>query len=196
MFLKVSLVSVAVSAAIHVGPSFAGDIYKIDPEHVSLMFSMQHDKWAKYQGTIRTIKGEIFFDKVDVAKSSVKVEMATESVDTLDKARDSELQGNNGFLNAANFPKISFESTNVVKTGDKSGKIVGNLSMAGATKSVPLDVTFDGEAISNWDGQMRVGFSATGKLNTSDFGMTGLAALDIGPVLDFTIEVEATKSQF
>ena len=42
---------------------------------------------------------------------------------------------------------------------------------------------------------MRVGFSATGKLNTNDFGMTGLDSLDIGPVLDFTIEVEATKSQ-
>ncbi|WP_136620721.1 MULTISPECIES: YceI family protein [Mesorhizobium] len=196
MFLKVSLVAIALWTATHVSPSFAGDTYRIDPEHVSLMFSMQHDKWAKYQGTIRTIKGEIFFDKVDVANSSVKVEMATGSVDTLDKARDSELQGNNGFLDGTQFPKISFESTKVEKTGDKSGKIVGNLSMAGVTKPVPLDVTFDGEAISNWDGQMRVGFSATGKLNTNDFGMTGLAALDIGPVLDFAIEVEATKSQF
>jgi polyisoprenoid-binding protein YceI len=194
MFLKISLVAIAVSTATYVCPSFAGDMYRIDREHVSIIFSMQHIKWAKYQGTIRTIEGEIFFDEVDVGKSSVKVEMATESVDTLDKARDRELQGNNGFLNASEFPKISFESTNVEKTGDKSGQIAGNLSMAGFTKPVTLDVIFDGQGISNWDGRMRVGFSATGKLNTNDFGMTGLAALDIGPVLDFTIEVEATKA--
>src|SRR4029079_8073075 len=101
-------------------PSFAADKYEIDPAHVSVNFSMQHDKWAKYQGTVRTIHGEIVFDREDLAKSSVSVSMATTSVDTLHSSRDAELQG---FMHVREFPKITFQSTSVEKTGDKTGKI-------------------------------------------------------------------------
>ena len=188
MAVKAMLAVIAASA--FASPGAAGDKYTIDHEHVSVNFSMQHSKWAKYQGTIRTIGGEIFFDRTDIAKSSVTVEMAATSVDTLDKARDSELQN---FMNVHEFPKISFVSTRAEKTGDAKGTITGNLSMAGVTKPVTLDVTFDGEGKSDWDGRMRVGFSATGKLDTDDFGLTGISGMDIGPELDFTIEVEAFK---
>jgi len=134
--------------------------------------------------------GEILFDKDDVTRSTVAVEIATASVDTLEANRDAELQGGNGFLNAAAFPKITFKSTGIERTGDKTGRIRGNLAMAGTTKPVTLDAIFDGEGVSE-DGLMRVGFSATGALNTNDFGLTGLRTLNIGPELDFTIEVEA-----
>jgi polyisoprenoid-binding protein YceI len=186
-----SLAALAVSAVTFVGPSLAAETYIIDRDHVSVNFTMQHDVWAKYQGTIRTIAGTILFDKADVAKSSVQVEMAAASVDTLDLGRDHELQGY-GFLMVRKNPKITFESTSVEKTGEKTGKIVGNFTMAGVTKPVSLDVIFYGEGVSQWDGLMRVGFSATGVLNTSDF-MKGLIPLNIGPELAFTIEVEATR---
>jgi polyisoprenoid-binding protein YceI len=172
-------------------PSLAADKYRIDPEHVSINFSIQHSKWAKYQGTVRSVIGEILFDKDDVTKSTVTVEIATASVDTLEANRDAELQGGNGFLNASAFPKITFKSTGIERTGDKTGRIRGNLTMAGTTRPVTLDAIFDGEGVSE-DGLMRVGFSATGALNTNDFGLTGLRTLNIGPELDFTIEVEAT----
>ena len=87
------------------------------------------------------------------------------------------------------FPKIVLQSTGAEKTGEKAGKITGNLSMAGITKPLVLDVIFDGEGTSSWDGLQRVGFSATGHLNVNDFGLTGVSQLDIGPQLDFTIEV-------
>ena len=65
--------------------------------------------------------------------------------------------------------------------------------MAGVTHEVVLDAIFNGEGVSSWDSRKRVGFSATGKLNVSDFGLTGITALHIGPELNFTIEVEAAK---
>ena len=185
------LAAVAVWAALF-GPSFGAERYRIDPEHVSVNFSMQHSKWAKYQGTIRSIVGAIVFDRENISASSVQVEMLAASVDTLDKTRDAELQAY-GFLQGSEFPKITFESTTVEKTGDRTGRIIGDLTMAGVKKPVALHVVFDGEGKSGWDGLMRVGFSATGSVNTNDFGMTGLAALDIGPELDFTIEVEGTR---
>src|SRR5438552_15814693 len=110
-------ISAAVAFAVLVSPGLAADAYIIDPQHVSVSFSMQHSKWAKYQGTIRTIAGTILFDREDVTRSSVQVEMASASVDTLDAARDSELQGY-GFLAATKKPKITIESTSVEKIGN------------------------------------------------------------------------------
>jgi polyisoprenoid-binding protein YceI len=191
--IRVTVAAIALSTVALVQPVFGADKYTIDPEHVSVNFSMQHMTWAKYQGTVRSIIGEIVFDKEDVAASSVHVVMATESIDTLNTAREAELFGSVGFLNAKEFPSIVFDSTSIQKTGDRTGKILGNLTMAGITREILLDAVFDGEGRSSWDGLMRVGFSATGTLNVSDFGLTGLTAIDIGPKLDFTIEVEATR---
>jgi len=191
---RMGMAAIALSTVGLVQPSFAADKYFIDPEHVSVNFSMQHMKWAKYQGTIRNIEGVIVFDRENVAASSVHVEIAATGIDTLDKNRDFELQSAvGGFLNAEEFPKLTFDGTRIEKTGDNTGNIVGDLAMAGVTKPVILNVIFDGEGKSDWDGKMRVGFSATGAINTNDFGLTGLSRLDIGPQLDFTIEVEATK---
>jgi len=50
-------------------PSLAADKYRIDPEHVSINFSMQHSKWAKYQGTVRSVDRRILFDKDDVTRA-------------------------------------------------------------------------------------------------------------------------------
>jgi polyisoprenoid-binding protein YceI len=173
-------------------PSFAAEKYRIDPEHVTVNFTIQHMKWAKYQGTIRTITGDIVFDRENVTASSVRVVMPTDGVDTLNLARDAEARSF-GFLNVVRSANITYESTGIEKTGDKTGRIMGNLTMAGVTRPVTLDAVFDGEGVSSWDGKMRVGFSATGRLDTGDFGMSGFADLNIGPKLDFTIEVEGTK---
>lgn len=170
--------------------AFGADQYRIDPQHVSVNFTMQHADWAKYQGTIRNIGGTIIFDRDDVSKSSVTVQMKAKDVDTLNGERDQELQG---IMKIEENPDVDFVSTSVEKTGEKTGKIVGNFTMAGITKSLTLLVTFDGEGRSGWDGMSRVGFSATGSLDTNEYEMWTLKSLQIGPKLDFTIEVEAVK---
>jgi polyisoprenoid-binding protein YceI len=192
MVPKVALLATVMSTAMVVSQSFAADKYTIDPEHVYIQFSIQHHPWAKYLGAFHDIKGTILFDRDNVAASSVRAEIAAESVDTSNKGRDTELQGY-GFINGWSFPKITYESTQIEKTGDNTGKIIGNLTMAGVTRPVPLNVIFNGEAKSIFDGKLRVGFSATGALNTDDFKMTALPSLHIGPEVNFMIEVEAPK---
>lgn len=192
MVLKAVFGMSAMWAGVLVGPSFAADKYVIDPEHVYIQFNIQHHPWAKYLGAFHDIKGTILFDRENVSASSVQAEIAAESVDTSNKSRDAELQAH-GFINGWEFPKITYESTRVEKTGDNSGKIIGNLTMAGITVPVALDVIFNGEAKSPFDNKQRVGFSATGKLSTDDFKMTSLPSLNIGPEVNFMIEVEAPK---
>ena len=192
MDFRVTFLAAAVSMTTLASSSFAADKYIIDPEHVYIHFSIQHHPWAKYLGAFHDIKGTILFDRDNVAASSVQAEIAAESVDTSNKSRDAELQAHS-FINGWEFPKITYESTGIEKTGDKTGKVIGNLTMAGITVPVTLDVIFNGEAKSPFDNKQRVGFSATGKLSTDDFKMTELPSLNIGPEVNFMIEVEAPK---
>lgn len=183
----------AIAIAIAPTVGLAADVYKIDPTHAWVSFAIAQHPWARYLGVFHTIEGRVEFDKSDAAASDVEVEIATGSVDTSNSDRDQGELQTAGFLNGVGYPKITFKSTGIEKTGDRSARITGDLMMAGKTKSVVLDTTFNGEAVSPWDGQMRAGFSATATLDTNDFGLSGIVPLKIGPEVDVTIEVEAVK---
>lgn len=192
--MALKALAVAISAATYalVVPAFASDRYLIDLRHSSVFFTISHGKWSKYQGLVRKFSGRIVFNKEHIETSSVKVEMDPMSVDTLNVERDYEVQ-TIGLLNVRANPEMTFASTSVEKTSEKTGKIVGNLTMAGITHPVALDVVFDGEGISSWDNFQRIAFSASGTLDTNDFGFKDLINLEIGPKLDIKIEVEATN---
>lgn len=166
--------------------AFAAESYKIDPVHTWVNFTVSHGGWAAASGQFRTVSGEILFDEDEVTKSSVLVEIDTSSVDTNNKARDQHLASPD-FFNAAEFPKITFESTSITKTGDNTGTVTGNLSMLGVSKPVTLNATF------NKSDDSKVGFSAVGELTPGDFGMAKVAGFGMGPNVKFTIEVEAKK---
>ena len=175
------------------GSAPAADAYRIDHTHAWISFSIRHGAWAHYLGMFHTITGVISFDKDNVSASTVDAAIAAATIDTSNAERDQGELQTLGFLNAQKFPEITFKSTSIQKTGDNRATITGNLSMAGITKPVSLDTTFNAQAYSPFSGQMTAGFSATGSLNTNDFGMTGVPPLDIGPVVNFAIEIEAYK---
>jgi polyisoprenoid-binding protein YceI len=77
------------------------------------------------------------------------------------------------FLDAAQYPEASFTSTAIEITGERSARVTGDLTLHGVTKPVTLDVTFNGGYGGHpLDVGARIGFSATGTFNRSDFGMT------------------------
>lgn len=168
------------------GAAFAADNYKIDPTHTWVNFTVNHGGWSAASGQFRTVSGSILFDEDEVTKSSVQVEIDASSVDTNNGARDKHLSSPD-FFNSAEFPKITFESTSIEKTGDNTGTVVGNLSMLGVSKPVTLTATFNKS-----DGN-KVGFSAVGELTPADFGMNKVAGFGMGPNVKFAVELEAKK---
>jgi polyisoprenoid-binding protein YceI len=74
-------------------------------------------------------------------------------------------------------------------------KIVGDLTLAGVTKSVVLDVDGPSVPVKGPGGKMVTGFSATGLIKRSDFNFAtayaGSAAL--GDEVKFTLDLEAAK---
>lgn len=169
----------------------APQAYSLDPSHSTVAFVLDHMGYAKMLGRFNSVAGDIQFDKDAVEKSSVKVTIDAASVDTNHAKRDEHLRSPD-FFNAKEFPKLTFTSTVIEKTGDKSGRMTGTLTLLGVSKPVVLDVTFNKDANSPVSKKDTVGFSARGTLKRSDFGMKyGVPA--IGDDVTLMIEVEAVK---
>jgi polyisoprenoid-binding protein YceI len=141
----------------------------------------------------RTVSGEISFDKDDVTKSSIELKIEAASIDTNHEQRDTHLKSSD-FLNVEEFPEVTFKSTAIEKTGDKTAKVTGDLSLAGTTKPVTLDVTWNSESPLPWDAKtIKTGFSATAAITGADFGITKLADFGLGPDLLLDVDLEAIK---
>ena len=67
-----------------------------------------------------------------------------------------------------------FRSTAIEVTGEKTGRITGDLTLHGVTRPVTLDVTFNGGANSLITGRYTLGFAATGAIKRSEFGISNL----------------------
>ena len=88
---------------------------------------------------------------------------------------------------------MTFRSTAVRPVGGERYDVDGELSVRGITRPLTLHVTFEGNARDPWGGD-RAAFSATGKVNREEFGLTWNQALETGGVLvgkDIDLEIEA-----
>ncbi len=194
--MKKSLFAAALFAIVAAGsaaPAFAAPVsYKIDPAHTAVSFIVNHVGFSNVIGRFNTMAGDVSFDKDAVEKSTVAITIDAASIDTNHAKRDEHLRSPD-FFNTKEFPKLTFKSTKIEKTGDKTGKLHGDLTMLGVTKPVVLDVTFNKDGVSPASKLETAGFSARGTLKRTDFGMK-YGAPAIGDDIQLLIEVEAVKS--
>ncbi|KAJ55168.1 polyisoprenoid-binding protein [Actibacterium mucosum KCTC 23349] len=189
--LKSTIAALALSAVTM--PAMAADEYKLHENHTWVQFAVNHAGWANARGIFRGVSGDIVFDKDDVTKSSVKVTIAAETVDTNDQGRDDHVRSPD-FLNALEFPEITFESTRIEQTGDKTAVIYGDMTMVGVTREIALDTTWNAEFPLPWDANtVKTGFTATGSIDGTIFGMNKLTEFGLGPVVEVFIDAEAIK---
>lgn len=183
----------ALAGLLMTGAAFAADSYDIDPTHAWVRFETNHAGWAQAQGAFKTVSGTISFDKEDVTKSSVEIVLEAASIDTNDEKRDTHLKSPD-FLNAEEFPQITFKSTAIEQTGDKTAKVTGDLTLLGTAKPVVLDVTWNAESPLPWDANtIKTGFSATGTFSGPEFGIAKMTDFGLGPDITLDIDVEAVK---
>ena len=183
--MKKTLFAAALFVATATGsvvPAFAAPVsYKIDPAHTAVAFIVNHVGFSNVIGRFDTVGGDVTFDKDAVEKSVVNVTIDTTSVDTNHAKRDEHLRSPD-FFNAKEFPKMTFKSTKIEKTGEKTGKLHGDLTMLGVTKPVELQLEVGGFGPDPYGG-VRAGFTATGEIKRSDFGIDFNAVLETGGVV-------------
>jgi len=157
----------------------AGD-YKMDLSHTSVIFRVSHLGFSNYTARFTKADGTLNFDPANPAAQAVTATIDARSLDTSypePETLDFDAEVEKQFLGADKFPTITFRSTKVEPTGPATAKVTGDLTLRGVTKSVVLDVTFNGGYKPNAMDGARIGFSARGKFKRSDFGITyGLPA--------------------
>lgn len=152
--------------------------FQIDQSHSEIQFSARHMMVSKVRGVFETWNGTIALDPANPASTTVDITIDAASINTKDAQRDGHLRSPD-FLNVEKFPSVTFKSTKVDVTGDNTAKLSGDLTIAGTTKPVVLDVEYQGNAKSPW-GTTNYGFSAHTKINREDWGLTWNAALETG----------------
>jgi len=156
--------------------------WDVDSAHTTSAFAVRHLVISTVRGEFGKTAGALTYDDKDVARSSVEATIDVTSIDTREPKRDEHLKSAD-FFDSARYPTITFKSTKVEKAGDGKLKVAGNLTLHGVTKPVVLDVTGPTAEVKDPWGNARRGFSATGKINRQEFGLTWSKAIEAGPVV-------------
>jgi polyisoprenoid-binding protein YceI len=164
--------------------------YEIDPVHSSVEFKVRH-LVGRVTGRLGKFSGTIEFDEKNPAAGSVRATVDVASIDTRIPDRDSHLR-NADFFDVEHFPEAAFVTKRV---DPAAGKLVADLTLHGVTKEVTLDYAYNGATQDTW-GNMRIGGTATGKIDRRDFGITyDPTGVTIGHDVDLTLEIEAIQKK-
>lgn len=170
--LSVALLGLGLFSA----PSLAAGLapkgaYKLDEQHTQVLFAIKHVGLSTFYGRLGKVAGTLNFDQAKPENSSLNVSVDTTKIDTHVPELDSSVP--NDLFQADKFPTATFVSTRVARTGDTTGTVTGNLTIAGVTKPVTLNVTFNGgRGTGEPTLPYRLGFDATATFKRSDFGLT------------------------
>jgi polyisoprenoid-binding protein YceI len=171
------------ATAITAAPAFAQDLpapiagtYTMDLGHSRLLFKVSHLGFSTYIAPFTEMDATLAFTPEDPTAMQLSAVVKAGSAETHfpDPAFDfNAVITGPDLLDAAQFPDITFTSTTITLTGANTAQLTGDLTLHGVTKPLMLDVIYNG----GW-GSMpmdptgaRIGFSATGSLNRSDFGI-------------------------
>lgn len=160
-------------------------VYKLDPNHALLQWSVSHlglsnytAKFTRYDATITLDPQALENSKImlSIDPRSVRTDFPGDYVGTHKgspyKSWDEDLALSDKFLNGGKFPQITFTSTSIQRTGPNLAKVTGDLNFLGVTKPVTMNVSVVGQSASHpMFGTPVIGFRAEGKFNRSDFGM-------------------------
>jgi polyisoprenoid-binding protein YceI len=162
--------------------------YRLDPEHASLLIKIDHLGFSTLVGRFDRFEASLDFDPGNPASSRLSAEIDPASIDFNLPMFEEQLRGSDWF-EVARFPDARFISREVVVTGEKTGRVTGDLSLHGVTQPVTLDVTFNGAGDSLVTGHYTLGFGATGTLTRSAFGL-GAYAPAVGDEVALEIHAE------
>ena len=154
--------------------------WKIDSMHSEVNFKVKHLVISTVRGNFDNFDATVETNKEDFSDAMIKFEADVNSINTKNDQRDAHLKSAD-FFDAANNPKMSFESTSVKKTSDYELKVTGNLTLRGVTKEVTLDVVYNGTVNGLYNNEV-AGFEIRGKLNRFDYGLQWNALTEAGGV--------------
>lgn len=169
--------------------------FSIDAMHSKIGFEVPHLVISSVDGKFEKYEGTITIDKA-IEKSKVDFSIDVNSINTSVAKRDAHLKDSD-FFDTKKFPKITFTSTKVSRSGNNL-TVEGDLKIKDQTKKVTLDTKFLGEVKDGY-GQNKIAFKATTKINRQEFNLKWSNSVEAGPVvgdeIEITLNIQAAKAK-
>jgi polyisoprenoid-binding protein YceI len=152
--------------------------WKTDPTHSNVKFTVTHLVVSEMDGHFKNFEGTLTSAKPDFSDAQIEFTVDVASVNTENADRDAHLKSDE-FFNADKYPKMTFKSTSVKKTGENKYDLEGDLTIRDVTKRVKFEVTGGKTILDPW-GNTKAGFRATTTINRQDYGLKWSKATETG----------------
>lgn len=156
--------------------------WALDAMHSQVEFTIRHLGISKVRGRFNKFETEFVVD--DNGFATLGATIYLDSFDTGNADRDNHVRTAD-FLDVANRPTLSFRAVEPVQITE-SFEVEGEATLGGITKPVTLDVEWGGVQVFAGTGDRHAGFSATGSIKRTDFGVGG----PLPGMLSDTVKIE------
>lgn len=172
--------------------------WNIDKSHSNVGFAVTHLIISEVTGQFKSFDGNIEFSKDDLSDANINFSIDAASISTENEGRDKHLKSDD-FFNAEKFPKITFVGKSIKKVDGKKFKLVGDFTIRDVTKSITLDVVYNGSIKDPW-GNTKAGFKITGELNRFDYNLKWNNLMEaggavVGKEVTITVNLELSKAK-
>jgi polyisoprenoid-binding protein YceI len=173
--------------------SAAARVYRFDPVHTQVWFSVAHEAFSHPRGRVRIADGWFSFDPDDWSTARVDVVFDLTTLDLGDADWNRRVTAG-GLLDTARWPRAHYVGDRVEQTGAHTGIIHGRLTLHGIEH--PLDVAFTVNAIGYdpYAFHRKAGFSASATIGRSRFGLTRYTGV-IGEDIAVHVEIEGINQR-
>lgn len=164
--------------------------WKADPPHSNINFTISHLMISEVTGNF----GEFAIDATEdesFNNPDYTVTIPTTTINTGNTKRDDHLRSGD-FFDVATYPNMTLKTTSFEKTGDKTFKHTGDLSLHRVTKPVILEGKLNGIITDQRSQKLKAGLKLTGTINRKDFGV-GTKDFPIGDEVEMKINLEMAQ---
>ncbi len=155
--------------------------WNLDTAHSEIGFKVKHMMISNVSGSFDTFDVNVETDGNDFESAKVDFTADINSISTGSADRDAHLKSAD-FFDAATHPQLTFRSLRMEKKDEGTYELSGDLTIRGVTRPMTFQVEFGGVGKDPW-GNEKAGFTLSGKVNRTDFGLNWNAALETGGVL-------------
>ena len=189
-FIPVATFALALVAA----PALAApEKYLLDASHSQIVFSYNHLGYSTTTSLFSGFDGEISFDAEAPAASSVTVAFPVRTMLTGWQERFEHFMSPELF-DASEGELVSFVSTGIEVSGDKTARITGDFTLNGVTKPVVLQAVLNQAGEHPMLKKPWLGLGATTTLLRSDYGL-GMFAPYVSDEVQVAISIEAMQAE-
>lgn len=171
----------AAPAPLTVGPFLPPDqvpagTYYLDSKEALIRYTTIHMGLTEFWGTIPNASGTLTIDPRSIGATKVDIKVPLMGLETTNRELNNELMSSQ-YFDWVQHRSAHFVSTEVVRTGPRTARMTGDLTVHGVTRPVVLNVTFNNAGPNAFSKVLTLGFKAEGTLKRSDFGIAKYASI-------------------